>query len=345
MAFEIYETHELLEVLTNIPPLPSYFLDTFFRAEHLSDSEFIDFDLVDRGRRLAPFVAPNVQGQPMLQNGYSTRQFKPAYIKPKDPVDPRRVLLRRAGEAYGGSMSPQQREDAIIADIQVSHRDMIHRTWEWMAAQAIIDGQVVVEGENYPSRTVQFGRSAANSDVLTGTAMWSNPTTAKPLDDVKRWATQVQRSGVKANRLTLSPDSAAAFFATDQVKAEFETRRGTSFGQNFERNDLSGDTVTYHGVLPGGIEVVTYSDIYEDNMGDEQPFMPSNVALLTGNPDGLRAFGAVMDRKAEWRSVPIFQKMYEQEDPSGLFLLSQSAPLMIPRRPNATYKATVMAAP
>lgn len=341
MAFEIYETHELLGVLDNTPPPASYFLDQFFTSVHTSESEWIDFDLVDGNRRLAPFVAPNVQGQPMLQHGYATRKFKPAYIKPKDLVDPRRVLMRKAGEKLGGSLSPAQREDAIIADIQTSHRAMIYRTWEWMAASAIINGQVVCEGENYPSQTVAFGRSAGNTETLAGGAMWSNPTTAKPLDDIKRWSTQVLRSGVKANRLTLSPDSATAFFATDQVKAEFETRRGTSFGQNFERNDLSGDTITYHGSLPGGIEVVTYSDIYEDNMGDEQPFMPDNVALLTGNVEGLRAFGAIMDRSAGWQPLPIFQKMYEQDDPSGLFLLSQSAPLMIPRRPNASFKAIV----
>lgn len=343
MAFEIYETHELLEVLDNTPPPSSYFLDAFFQREHASDSEFIDFDLIDRGRRLAPFVAPNVQGQPMLQQGYGTRKFKPAYIKPKDAVDPRRVLMRRAGERLGGSMTPQQREDAIIADIQVSHREMIYRTMEWMAASAVIDGQVVVEGENYPSRTVQFGRSAGNTETLSGTALWSASATAKPLDDVERWARQIQRSGVKANRLTLSPSTAAAFFATDQVKAEFETRRGTAFGENFERNNLSGDTVVYHGVLPGGISVYTYSDFYEDNMGEEQPFMPDQVALLTGNVEGIRAFGAIMDRGAAWRSLPIFQKMYEQDDPSGLFLLSQSAPLMVPLRPNASFRANVIA--
>lgn len=341
---EIYETHELVEVISNFPPVPSFFLDTYFRRTFNATTEYIDFDLIDKGRRLAPFVVPNVQGQPMLQRGYSTRKFKPAYIKMKDAVDPQRTLIRTVGEQFGGDLTPEERENAIIVDLQQDHRDMIARRWEWMAAQALIDGQVTVEGENYPERTVQFGRSPGNTETLTGTAQWSNPTTAKPLDDIKRWSRQIFRSGVKANRLTMSPDVATAFFATDQVKEQFETRRGTSFGENFERNNLNADTVTIHGVLPGGIEVVTYSDIYEDNMGEEQPFMPSNVALLTGNVEGVRAFGAIMDRRAQYRSMDIFPKMYEDDDPSGLFLLTQSAPLMVPLRPNASFRGNVIPA-
>ena len=344
MAFNIYETHDLVEVIRNTPPPSSFFLDNYFGRVYTSESEFIDFDMIDKGRRLAPFVVPNVQGQPMLQRGYSTRQFKPAYIKMKDAVDPRRVMMRRPGEAFGGDLSPQEREDAIVADIQADHRDMIYRRWEWMAAQAMLNGEVVVEGENYPTQTVRFGRSASNTETLTGGSMWSAPTTAKPLDNIKTWAQQVQRSGRKPTRLIMGVDASAAFFAADQVQQQFEARRGTTMGQNFERNNLSGDSITVHGTLPGGIEVVTYNDIYEDNMGEEQPFMPANAVLLTGNVDGVQAFGAIMDRQSQYRAMPIFPKMYEQEDPSGLFILTQSAPLMVPLVPNATFRANVLTA-
>lgn len=343
MAIEIFETAELVRVLDNNgPEETTYFLDQFFRSEHRSQSEYIDFDELDRGRRLAPFVAPNVQGQPMVQRGYSTRRFKPAYSKPKHAIDPNRLIRRRAGEAYGGTMSLQQREDAIVADTLIEQRDMIYRRWHWMAAEAVIKGEVTVEGENYPSVTVSFGRNPANTVTLLGGRQWSNPTTARPLDDITAWAAQIQRSGRKATRLTMGLSASAAFFATDQVKAEFETRRGTSFGENFERNNLSGDNLVSHGPLPGGIEVFTFHDFYEDNMGEEQEYLDEDTVLLTGDVDGVRAFGAIMDKKAGYQSLPIFSKMWEQEDPSGLFLMSQSAPLMIPLRPNASLWARVL---
>jgi len=334
MAFEILETRELAGVLRNFPPKSSYWLDLCFPRAYFSQSEKIDFDVVDQGRRLAPFVAPNVQGQPMLADKQDIRSFTPAYIKPKDPVDPRRVLLRRAGEAYGGDMTPQQRRDAIVADILVSHRDMIDRRLEWMAAEAIQRGQVTISGENYPTVTVGFGRNAANEKTLTLGARW-NQTTATPLTDISNWANEMlTRSGRRLRRVTLSPTASTNFFNNDQVQKSLETRRGSL--TRLEGYNVSGENVIVHGQLEGGVELVTYKDFYHDNVGGQVPFMTDGDVVLTGDVDGVRAFGAIMDDDANYQSLQIFQKMFKSDDPSGIFILSQSAPLMIPTVPDAS---------
>lgn len=342
MAFDILETHELAGVIRTFPPMSSYWLDLCFPNVHFSNTEYIDFDIVDKARRLAPFVAPNVQGQPMLARLETIRKFKPAYLKPKEALDPQRNLRRRAGESIGGSLTPAERNDAIVAETLLDQREGIYRRWEWMACEAIKNGQVTVYGENYPSQTVGFGRRAANTKVLTGAALWSNPTTATPLTDIKAWATEMLRvSGRKLTRVTLTPSAAEAFFATDQVSKALETRRGSL--TRLESFNVAGDYVTVHGSLEGGIELVTYNDIYEDNDGIEQPFVEDGVVILTGEVEGVRAFGAIMDDEADWQPLSLFPKMWAQKDPSGIFVMTQSAPLMIPARPNASMKVTVLA--
>lgn len=341
MSIELYETHELIGVVENTQPISTYFLDLLFNRVHTSDSEYIDFDVLDKGKRLAPFVVPHVQGQPMLQRGYETRKFKPAYSKQKDAIDPRRSIMRRPGEKLGGELSPGQRMDAVIVETQKDHYENLIRTWEWLAAQAVIFGQVTLEGENYPTTTVQFGRDVANT--ITPAVLWSNAATARPLDDIKAAAQRIKNAGKQARRITMSPDAAAAFFATDQVKAEFESRRGTSMGQTIEKNaGLNGDEAVYYGTLPGGIEVWELSATYEDNLGDEQPYLPAGTAVLTGDIEGVRAFGAIMDDKAQWQALPVFPKMFTVPDPAGVFLLTQSAPLMVPLRPNASVLLNVL---
>lgn len=344
MALEVYETSELVEVIRNIPEVPQFFLQAFFPRVYTSQSEYIDFDLLDKGRRLAPFVAPNVQGQPMLQRGFRTTRIKPAYLKPKDPIDPARLLVRQAGENYGGELTLQQREDAILADILAEQRDGIRRRWEWMAAEAIKNGAVTMSGENYPEVTVTFGRDPDNTVTLSGGARWNQVSTANPIADITAWSYRIRRSGVAATMLIMGTNASSAFFATDAVQKAFDVRRGTTMGSDLEQfATLSGESLTYHGTLPGTqIRVYTYSEIYENNMGEEQPFLDPDDVILTGNPAGVQCFGAIMDRKAGWRSMPLFPKMWEQEDPSGLFVMSQSAPLMVPLRPNATVKATVL---
>lgn len=337
MAFDILETHELAGVLRNFPPMSSYWLDLCFPTAHYSTSEYIDFDVIDKARRLAPFVMPTVQGQPMLARREAIKRFKPAYLKPKDPLDPARNFRRMAGEAYGGDMTPAQRNDAIIADTLMEQRDGIMRRLEWMAAKAIIDGQVTVTGENYPTQVVGFGRHANNTKTLTLGARWSQSSTATPLTDLKNWSNEMlRRAGRRPRRFTMSPSVSEAFFATDQVAKALETRRGSL--TRLESFNVSGDYVVVHGALEGGLELVTYNDIYEDNDGIEQPFLEDGAAVLTGEVEGVRAFGAIMDAKAGWTPEMIFSKMWQQEDPSAIFLMSQSAPLMIPLRPDASMK-------
>lgn len=342
MAFEILETHEMLEVVRTVPPLRTYWLDQFFDRVHNSQSEWIDFDIIDKSNRLAPFVAPNVQGQPIVQRGFSTRKFKPAYLKPKSPLDPARLLLRQAGEAPLGAMSLQQREDAIVADILTEHRDMITRRWEWMACQAIKDGAITIEGENYPRVTLSFGRHTDNTEVLLTTEGW-NQTTGLPLADIDTWMTgmQIRSGGYAPTRITFSPEAFAAFLGNPSVIAMMDSRRGSSM--SVESSPGDGNPVRFAGRLPNGVELWVYNDTYEDNNGEQVRFLAAGEIVLTSPAiGGVRAYGAIMDRKAQYQSLPIFQKMYEQEDPSGLFILSQSAPLMVPTRPNASMKVQVL---
>lgn len=341
MAIEITETHELIRVIERMPPMSSYWLDLCFPDVHLSNTEFIDFDIVDKARRLAPFVAPTVQGQPMVSRGHSTRKFKPAYIKPKDSVDPARLFKRRAGEFFSGAQStPQAREDAIIADILADHREGIYRRWEWMAARAVIDGSITIEGENYPRVVLSFGRDAANTKVLSGAALWT-ASTGTPLDDIEAWGIEMlERAGYPIARITFGPMAWRAFANNPQVQSMLETRRGSL--NAVETGPQQGPFQHRGSLTSANIELYVYNDTYEDNQGNSVPMMSTNDIVLTAaTVDGVRAFGAIMDKKANWEARPLFPKMWEQEDPSGLFLMTQSAPLMIPARPDASMKVTV----
>lgn len=344
MAFEITETHELIRVVELRPQKSSYWRDLLFGSVHLSNTEYIDFDIVDHARRLAPFVAPNVQGQPMVERGHSLRKFKPAYLKPKNAVTPDRLLTRRAGELLRGNtnVSPQAREDAIVADILNMHVDSIERRWEWMAARAAIDGAVTVVGENYPEVTLSFGRNASHTKTLA--TAWTDTVNSNPLNDIDAWNTEMMtNAGYPITRLTFGPMAFQAFINHPAVKDMLETRRGST--TSIETGPGTGQPSQYRGTLKSAnIDLYVYADQYEDNEGVVQQMMSTNDVVATGDGfDGIQAFGAIMDRKANYEAVPIFPKMWEQEDPSGLFLMTQSAPLMIPGRPNASMRITVRA--
>lgn len=347
---EILETHELLGVIENIPPRNSYWLDLAFPRVHMSTTEFIDFDLLDGARRLAPFVSPAVQGQPMVQRGHSTRKFKPAYVKMKDAVDPARLLTKRVGEALttgirSQQLTPAQRHDAIVADILATQVDAYERRLEWMAAKSVQDGAITIEGENYPRVQLSFGRSAAHTKTLTGTAAWTDTTNSNPIQDIEDWALEMlTNSGRAVTRITFGVQAWKAFIAHPKTEKMLDTnlRGGSNSLELGPTQPAQGGQ--YRGTLKSmNVDLYVYNDQYEDNTGVLQNMMDPRDVVLTGDAEGIRCFGAIMDNKANWQPLSLFTKMWEQEDPSGVFIMSQGAPLMVPSRPNATMRVRVRA--
>ena len=224
MAGNIYDTTTLLEVL-RVQKAPSQFWLTFFPSQINFETEDIAFDKVfTDDRKLAPFVVPNVQGRVLGYEGYETMAFKPAYVKPKHVVDPNMVIPRMAGESLGtGSMSIEQRRNAVIAELLRRHRVMHENRWEWMAAKAIIDGKVTVKGEDYPEKLVDFRRDASLTGVLTGTASWSQAGTANPIGDLKTKRVAAHNlCGARISKCVFGADAWDMF----QARVDLRERKG-----------------------------------------------------------------------------------------------------------------------
>jgi hypothetical protein len=343
MTINTLDTHQLLGVVNNIPAVTPFWLNLAFPSVQTFDSEWIDFDTVDESRRLAPFVAPNVNGKTMTAEGFNTRRFKPAYIKPKDAVDPSRVIKRRAGEAIGGSLSPEQRRGAVITDILRVQRDMIMRRWEWMAKCAVVDGSVTVSGESYPAQTIAFGRDPSQTVTLSGGTLWSAAGTSHPLTNLQTWYTQTQRlSSTPVRDLVFGTSAWDAFVGHAEVQDKLESRRGSEMALETSTGLGTSDVAQYKGMLPGGPRLWVYSDQYKDDSGAAVDMLDPTYVVGVGQVEGVRAFGAILDARAGYRALEMFPKMWISDDPSVEQIMTQSAPLMIPLRPNATFRAKVV---
>lgn len=347
MPFDLYSTATLLGVVRVQPVESSYWLDNFFGRQITFDTEEIMFDRVQGQRRLAPFVSPVVQGRVMRTRGYETRVFRPAYTKPKHVVDPNRVFARLAGEGITGTLSPDARWNAAVAENLREERSAIQRLWNWMAAMATIHGEVTIAGEDYPTQVVNFGRDAGLTRVLAGTARWGEAD-ADPLADVADLRTLAfEKSGSPITRLTMGLDAFDLFFADNKVKDLLKTELGavprTSDSQ-LSALGSPGQPYEYRGILQGAngqgrLEIYTYNEQYEDEAGVTQGVMDSYDVVGTGpGLQGTRCFGAIRDKRAGLQPLPIFPKMWDQEDPSVTYTMTQSAPLMVPANPNNSFR-------
>lgn len=344
--YQLWNTHTTLGVLRETEPVTNYWLNLCFPNAMTFDDEFIDFSKIpSQGRKLAPFVAPMADGRAIYSEGSSVARFKPAYVKPSDPVTPSRALVKRPNELLSAApMSPAARYDAIKADIIQAHRDAIERTWEWMAAKAVIDGKVVIEGDDYPKVTVDFGRAAGNTVVLGNGAKWGDPGISV-LDSLQTLIDTVYAApfGGGVNRITMGTDAwAKARKDPDLLKQLDLTTRGSE--ADFKTGLLPSGEVTFVGTFGAGIPIFVYKDYYTV-AGSATPFMSPKDIVLTGpGVQGYRCFGAIQDIGARFQALPIFIRNYITPGDTQIEqIVSQSAPLMVPLNPNQTLKATVVA--
>lgn len=338
----LFTTYQLVQVQRKVKSLPAFFLSWFPRQINFQE-DAIAFDKVSVNYQdLAPFVAPNVQGRVIRQEGFNRAAFKPAYVKPKSIVDPNMIIPVQAGETpASGQLTFEQRRNAVITYLLAKHRAMHENRWEWMAAQALIYGFVDIEGEDYPKVRVDFNRSAS----LTITSDWTAPD-ANPLEDIKaarKLANEESLSGAVIRDWVFGGNAWAKFYEIHKAELDDlmdKNKRGsetevTKLWDGLEGVEYMGEIQGVNGA--GLIRIWVNTQRYRDANKQMQHMFPQGAVLgLSAAVDGVRCFGAIMDKKAGYQAVPYFPKNWESEDPSVEYLMTQGAPLMVPADPNST---------
>lgn len=339
----MFDTRALQEAVDSFDRPRTFLLDNFFPDVVTFDTEQIDFDKLPGGIRLAPFVSPLVEGQPTKQKPFQTETFRPAYVKPKDVVKPQTTLRRRPGERLLGELTLSQRLEAATVDVLLGHRAAVLARKEWMAVQSVLAGAVTVVGDAYPSTLVSFGRHAALTIALTGAARWGQANVV-PSDNLETWFDLVgTHGGVGVTDVVLDPlawqllrrdaQFRSALDITRQMSGKIEFGPGTTF-----------DTVSdarYVGEA-SGVSYWVYQWTYETAAGTVTKMVPDNTVMgLARQPlAGKQLQGAILDVES-LMAEEIFPKTWVEKDPSALFAMSQSAPLVAPLRPNACFCATI----
>lgn len=338
-----YETWELDEIVSAIEKPANFLVRMFFPNVKQFDTPTIEFDIEEGGRRLAPFVSPLVPGVPVRGRGVMTAAMKPAYIKPKGFCRPGDSFTRRPGETpYGGKLTPRQRMDRIIAEKIADHADMIDNRLEWMAGSALVNGAITVSGEDYPAVTVDFNQDS-NLRVTLGVGVKWSETNGVPLDDIENLAIAIRRKSYGAVVTDIVMDGGAWKYFRKKMEGNVNfaalQRLGSSQLESAPSANIDGELKGH----VGSMRVWVYDAHYEDNDGVSQPFLPPYTCLLVAANalEGKQYFGAIQDLDADMVSMKHFVKSKTHFDPSAVEILSQSAPLIAPRRRNAFGRITV----
>lgn len=346
----IFDTSVLVQVVPNLKTSQNWLLDRFFPNVVEYETEEVAID-VDVGlRRMAPFVSPLVEGKLVEGRRFQTNTFKPAYIKDKRAPDLRKPIRRQIGERIGGEFSAAEKEMINIQLEMADQIDVVNRRLEWMASSALTTGKVIVAGEGYETKIVDFARSSDLTITLSGSDKWplvvaAGTTNTQPSDDIEVWQTLIlKNSGAVPTDLIFTNKSWKAFRLDTTIKDNAITFPALSpFGNQINAGAQVQKGAVYKGRW-GNFDLWLYNDWFIDPLDNiEKPMIPDGAVIMSGaDLMGTRAFGVILDPKFNYGSLAYAPKTWVEEDPPQRLLMMQSAPLVIPSRVNASLCATVV---
>lgn len=350
MAFDIYSTGAVQEVIRTLPAPKTFLLEYFFRNVIMPEQQEIIFDVQIQRRRISPFVAPHVKAPLQDSAGYRTDRFKPAVVKDLRVIDNSRPLQRAIGESIGGTLSAEQRQAAILEFELQDQIDMLTRRLEVMAADALTDGIVTVSGDGYVAQAVNYGRAAGNTVTLTSTARWGQsaalPSDGVPLANLDTWRTTFFRNGgVPVTDVIMTPGAWGQLKQDKNFKDAISLQlRGTEAEANLiAKIEEGGELIGY---LNNAVRLWQYQAWYVDPSDDTEKSILTDGTILMGNasPEGAqtRAFGVIPDADLGYPKEMYAGKVWTEKNPGQVQALMQSAPLAVLSRPNATFCANVL---
>jgi hypothetical protein len=221
---------------------------------------------------------------------------------------------------------------------------MLNRRLEVMAAESLVRGKCLIQGDDYPAVDIDFGRDPALTIALAGGNTWGSAGIS-PLKNLEDWAELIfAKSGVNSRTVVCDLAAWRLLKADPEFDKLLSTVRRDLAGANIVTGPtIQGiDNVRYVGYA-GDFSFYVYSGKYIDPLDNvEKDILPANtVLMLSDSIEGVQHYGAVRDLKAGIQPRQYFVKSWEEEDPSVRFLLMQSAPLTVPYRVNASLCATV----
>ena len=347
MAIDLFETRTMLQAVSMMKPARTFLRDTFFTDVANSVTESVDIDIQKGARRLAPFVHPRVGSQTVDAVGFETKTFTPPQIGPDYFITGQDLQKRLPGETLYGGDTPDGRLAKLIGGKLAEFDTMISRTEEWMCAQALFTGQIVINGKGYSNLTIDY--NVTNKETLAAKAKWSytgTDRTESPIDGLKRWKRAVLKaSGENPDTCVMSPDVADAFMKHPDVKEYFNSHQKGNIDMGLLAPKMSINGVYFIGRINElGLDLYSYEEYYIDPAtGTESQLVPSGKVMLCSSAVRFKMFyGAIIDVEIGSYALPRVPKSWVEHKPSARVLQLLSRPLPAIVLPDGLYIATVL---
>jgi len=337
---ELMDVNGLAIINNKTKPVDNWLLNTFFgRKVSFDGKDAVPLDELETSQPLAPFVSPMAQGKPILAEGSFNREYiKAPYLKPAGVVTPGSaydtsllVTLRERGIISRGPALSKQDQFRIAQIGTFNHlRSSIDNRKVLMAADILTTGKTLCVGDDHPSYMIDFRRDAALD--FTPSVTWDKPE-AKVITDIETMdARLIDASGTSGSVIISSSAVFNVAIKNAEVKERFREPLGSNAPSPFAPMFNTPDKPQYRGEL-GGKQWWTY-DLTHTLNGAVQRFIGAKSFHLISDTQGYQAQCEIKHLDAYGQALEYYDYQVVEKDPSGIKMITDSSPLIVPSNPN-----------
>ena len=347
----IYEPRTMMGVIRKLPPVHTFFRSTFFSHEKTFVTKSVDMDYKKGARKLAPFVSREIGGKVVPNTGYTTETYTPPFIAPDKVTTIDDILDRQPGESLYSGRTPAQRAVIQMSEDFTDLREMILRREEWMCAQAMLTGKIVVLGEGVKD-TIDFRFTNLLDISKDAKRKWKGGTAQNKYADLKAWHEKVQKEGfTNCNVCIMASDVATEFLMDETIQKLLDVK---NYALAVIKPTQKENNVTYIGTIHElGLDLYQYNEWYVDDWTDpanpvELPMVPAGTLMMASTHAKYSMYyGAISilnQRTEKWETVAgkYVPDTFIKKRPDRRFLSLQSAPVPVPHEVDSWITVKVM---
>ena len=349
---DVFSPEVMDGVVRALPPVHTFFKDTFFKTAKPEYAETVRVDFVKGQRKIAPFVNLKDKAKVIEKRGFTTDTFTTPVVKMKDVTDIEDMVKRLPGEVLQNSgITPLDRGIQLMADQMAIFNEMITRREEWMCVQAMMEGKIPVIGENV-NYDIDFGFT----NKSTVSVLWDATTGTKtPHADLQAAVLACKKNAYRTPNICIMERSAYNAFIEACKEDEYFKNHKEIFDVITIRPERRDDSVTFVGRLKDpDLDIYVYEDWFVDDWTDpenpvEKSFMPKGKILLASTNArfdtyyGLQMFTDPNTQQFRQVVGTRAADSWIQKDPDARFISLGARPLPVPHEVDSWYVLTVSA--
>lgn len=294
------KTLTLLAAIQQVPSVTTFLKDRYFPTNDATDIFNTDEVLVEyrQGKKkLAPFVSPRKNGVTMFREGYNVHSYAPANIAPKRPLSIDDLKKKGFGEALFSNLTPAQRQMALILTDMNEMDQMITRREEAMAAETMTTNGCIMhhyadKGDEYEEKEIRFYDEAVNPAIYTPNVDWSE-SGADIAADLYQMIVFLTRKGNAATDVILGTDVVDEFINNPSIQKLLDIKNYNIGSVDPIELPTGAARIAQLNIKGHKVDILTYDQTYENETGNDVPFIPANKVIVTAPNAGRTAYGAV----------------------------------------------------